>query len=161
MRRILTVTILILGALATVWVAPVQAQDSPELTCGSEQVDANVDRSVALFNDNTDAIPSSVATIVSSNTTEIRISNASQQSYTVSLNESLTITDVNVGPAADPDVTVTMNRTTACTVSTADDPVSVAQQMYRDDAITVQGNGLVNQAKTGIIDIAVEVGRFF
>ncbi|WP_144050462.1 hypothetical protein [Halorubrum persicum] len=121
----------------------------------------SVDRSVALFNANTDAVPSPVASLVSSNTTEIRLTNASQSAYTVSLNESLKITGVDVGPATDPDVTVTTTRSTACEVYTAEDPVSVAQQAYSDDEITVEGHGVVNQAKTGIVDIAIDIIRLF
>lgn len=93
--------------------------------------------------------------------TEIRITNASASAYTISLNESLKITAVDVGSATDPDVAVTTTRSTACKVSTAEDPVSVAQQAYSDDEISVEGYGVVNQVKTGIVDIAIDIIRLF
>jgi hypothetical protein len=61
----------------------------PQLQCGDKTYEVDVRKAVSLYHENTDAVPSPVGALVSANTTELRISGASQQYYTIHMDSSL------------------------------------------------------------------------
>jgi len=114
MYRTLLVTLILAVALVAGVTGPVSAQSNPPITCGGETGEIQIDQVVAVYNNNTDAVPSMVGSVAASNTTELQVKNAAQQNYTLQADGSLEITSVELGAAEDPNVIVKTDRQTAC-----------------------------------------------
>jgi hypothetical protein len=117
----------------------------------------DIDRAVELYNANTDSVPGPLQGVVASNTTELQIQKAQQKYYTLETDGSMNITDVTVGETDTPDVIVKTDRDTACALYTASNPVNAFNTAYSNDEITVEANGVVNQAKIFVVEKVVEV----
>jgi len=161
MRRILFVTLLVAVALLAGATGPVAAQSNPSITCGGETGEIQIDQVVALYNDNTDAVPSMVGSVAAANTTELQIQNAAQEYYSLQADGSLEITSVALGEAEDPNVIVETDRQTACSLYTAEDPVAEFNQAYESDAITIEGAGTIDKAKVFVVERAMDLAGMF
>ena len=155
MERI-TLTLLFVGFILISSVGVVHAQSSPEITCNGKTTEVPVAQATELYNNNTDAVPDIIRSAVASNTTELQISNASQEYYTVNTNDDLKITDVTVGEASNPDVIVQTDRDTACALYTSEEPVTTFEQAYADGEIEIEANGFVDSAKVYVVDKVVK-----
>lgn len=149
--------LLLIGLITTGVGAVAAQQPSTELTCGSQTYDVDIRNAVSLYNANTDAVPSPIARVAGSNTTELRIEGASQPYYTLSADESLQITSLEVSQADNPDVIIKTDQETACLVATSSDPVSAFQTAYSNDEVTIEGTNTVDQAKVFVIERVLEV----
>lgn len=153
------ISILIAASLLSV--PPAAGQSQPTITCAGEPHPVDTQDAVALYNENTDAVPSVLTGAIASNTTEIRIENASQEYYTVRTNTELNVTDVSVGPADDPDLIVRSDRDTACDAYTASDRVGTLKTAYENDDITIEATGTLDKAKVFVGERAVDVLNMF
>ena len=155
---ILLVTAVLTGIVATTGGVTAQSTEpTPTLTCGTETYDVDIDTAVSLYNANTDAVPGPIASIISTNTTEIRIENAAQKQYTASTDENMQIVHTTVGPAGEPDVIVKTDRDTACALYTANKPVDAFETAYNNEEITVEATNPIDSAKVYIVDKIVGV----
>lgn len=152
---ILLVGVLVLSSTAV----PVTATGEPTLpdeqvmlNCEEQTYQVNYSVATQLYSTNTDAIPDVVKPFVQSNSTEIVIENANQQYYTVTTDSAMDVTEVALGQTANEDVTVTLNRSTACRLYTAEDPVSTFQTVYANDAIEIEPTGTIKSAATTVVD---------
>jgi hypothetical protein len=73
----------------------------------------------------------------------------------------MNITDVTVGKTDTPDVIVKTDRDTACSLYTAPNPVNTFNTAYSNGEITVEANGVVNQAKIFVVEKVVEALNIF
>ena len=78
MHRTLFVTLVVVVALVAGVTGSVSAQSNPPITCGGETGEIQIDQVVAVYNDNTDAVPSMVGSVAASNTTELQVENSAQ-----------------------------------------------------------------------------------
>jgi len=161
MRRTIGMITLLVSLLVVTGSPPVHAQPDPQLTCQGENIDVQVDRVIEVLNNNTDAVPSAVAPLISSNTTEVHIQTAEQNYYTVHVDNSLTITGVSTGQAENPDVIVKTDRSTACTVYTHDNPISAGLQAYENQDVTIEATNPTDKAKVYIAKRAMDVASLF
>jgi hypothetical protein len=162
MYRTLLVSLLVVAALLAGGVGSVGAQSNPQLTCGGETGEIQIDQVVALYNENTDAVPSMIGSIAASNTTELQINNAAQEYYTLQADGSLQITAVKRGAADDPNVIVETDRETACSLYTAEDPVAAFNQARAAGDITIKGgDSPVDKAKVFIVKRATDIAGMF
>ena len=161
MYRTLLVTLILAVALVAGVTGPVSAQSNPPITCGGETGEIQIDRVVAVYNNNTDAVPSMVGSVAASNTTELQVKNAAQQNYTLQADGSLEITSVELGAAEDPNVIVKTDRQTACSLYTATDPVAAFNQAYDSGEITIEGAGTIDKAKMFIVERAMDLAGMF
>lgn len=143
------VVFIVLGTFTSV---PVAAGQSATLTCDGEQADIPIENVTTQFNQNVDKIPDKIKPFLRSNTTELQIRNASQVSYTIKTNDTFHITQATVGSPAEPDVIILTDRATACSLYTAEDPVTAFQDAYEAGDIEIEGRGLINQAKVFIVE---------
>jgi len=155
---ILVATVVLTGIVATTGGGAAQsAEPTPTLTCGTETYDVDIATAVSLYNANTDAVPGPIASVISTNTTEIRIENASQKRYTATTDGNMQIVDTAVGPGDEPDVIVKTDRDTACALYTANKPVEAFETAYNNGEITVEATNPVDSAKVYIVDKVVGV----
>ena len=161
MHRTLFVALLVAVALLAGATGPVAAQSNPSITCGGETGEIQIDQVVALYNNNTDAVPSMVGSVAASNTTELQVKNAAQGNYTLQADGSLEITSVELGEAENPNVIVKTDRQTACSLYTAEDPVAAFNQAYDNGEITIEGDGTIDKAKVFIVKQAMNIAGMF
>jgi len=161
MHRTLFVALLVAVALLAGATGPVAAQSNPPITCGGETGEIQIDQVVALYNNNTDAVPSMVGSVAASNTTELQVKNAAQGNYTLQADGSLEITSVELGEAENPNVIVKTDRQTACSLYTAEDPVAAFNQAYDNGEITIEGDGTIDKAKVFMIKQAMNIAGMF
>ena len=161
MYRPLFVTLLVAVALLAGATGPVSAQSNPPITCGGETGAVEIDQVVAFYNNNTDAVPSMIGSVAASNTTELQIQNAAQEYYTLQADGSLEITSVEFGEAEDPNVIVTTDQQTACSLYTAADPVAEFNDAYDSGEITIEGAGTIDKAKVFIVKRAMDLAGMF
>ena len=161
MKRTIGMITLLVGLLVVTGSTPVHAQPDPQLTCQGEQIDVQVDRAIEVLNNNTDRAPSAVASLISSNTTEVHIENADEEYYTVSVDDSLAITDVSAGQAENPNVIIKTDRSTACTVYTHNNPVSAGLQAYENQDVRIEATNPADKAKVYIAERAMDVASLF
>ena len=155
---ILLATVVLTGIVATTGeVAAQSTEPTPTITCGTETYDVDMATAASLYNENTDAVPGTIASVISTNTTEVQVENATQKRYTVNTDENMKIVDTAVGPADEPDVIVKTDRDTACAVYTANKPVAAFETAYNNEEITVEATNPVDSAKIYIVDKAVGV----
>ena len=131
------------------------------LTCEEKTHEVNVDTATKLYNNNTDAIPSPIASVLGANQTEIQIDNATQKYYTVQTASDMTITDVELGQSESPDIIVKTNRDTACSLYTASNPVKTFETAYSNDEIKVKATDPVGSAKVFVVEKVVDVLNMF
>lgn len=132
----------------------------PSLQCGNTTYDVDVRKAVGLYHENTDAVPPAIAPLVAANTTELRIDGASQRYYTIYMDSSLSITAVDLSQPSNPDVIVSTNRATACTVFTSATPASTAQTAYADGDISVRATNPVDQVKVSVVEGLTNIADF-
>ena len=161
MNRILVVTLLVTVALLAGATGPVAAQSNPSITCGGETGEIQIDQVVALYNNNTDAVPSMVGSVAASNTTELQIENAAREYYTLQADGSLEITSVALGEADDPNVIVETDRQTACSLYTAENPITEFNEAYDSGEITIEGAGTIDKAKVFVVERAMDLAGMF
>lgn len=161
MGRLLLVSLVLITALIIGATGSVSGQSNPPITCGGDTSNIQIDQVVALYNQNTDAVPSIVGSVAASNTTELQIDNAAQEYYTLRADGSLEITSVTLGAATDPNVIVKTDRQTACSLYTAQDPVAEFNQAYDSGAITIEGAGTIDKAKVFIVERAMDLAGMF
>ena len=161
MHRTLFVTLVVVVALVAGVTGSVSAQSNPPITCGGETGEIQIDQVVAVYNDNTDAVPSMVGSVAASNTTELQVENAAQEYYTLQADGSLAITSVELGEAENPNVIVKTDRQTACSLYTAADPVAAFNQAYDSGEITIEGAGTIDKAKVFIAKQAMNLAGMF
>ena len=99
MYRTLLVTLILAVALVAGVTGPVNAQSNPPITCGGETGEIQIDQVVAVYNNNTDAVPSMVRSVAASNTTELQVKNAAHPNYTLQAAGSFELTSVDLGSA--------------------------------------------------------------
>jgi len=161
MHRTLLVALLVAVGLLVGAAGPVGAQSNPPITCGGETGEVQIDQVVALYNNNTDAVPSMVGSVAASNTTELQIENATQEYYTLQADGSLEITSVELGEADDPNVIVETDRQTACSLYTAENPVVEFNGAYDSGEITIEGAGTIDKAKVFVVERAMDLAGMF
>lgn len=161
MHRTLFVVLLVAVALLAGATGPVAAQSNPSITCDGETGEIQIDQVVALYNNNTDAVPSMVGSVAASNTTELQIQNAAQEYYTLQADGSLEITSVELGEAENPNVIVETDRRTACSLYTAQEPIAEFNEAYDSGEITIEGAGTIDKAKVFIAKRAMDLAGMF
>ena len=139
---------------------PVQGQAAPsgttEINCDGSQTTVDIETAVSVFEANTDQIPGVIKPALASNTTHLHIEGATTSEYTVTTDADLTVTGIEIGEPANPDVIVATNRNTACALATADDPVETFQTAYANDRIEITSTGAVGGAATYVVDRVVD-----
>jgi hypothetical protein len=155
MNRRILITLVVAVGLSFGLMTPVQAVETPSetvsLQCEGESLSVDVDSAVSLYNQNTDAVPSAVDTVVNSNTTHLQIRGAQQEYYTAHT-DGLNITSVELGQIGEPDVIMITDRETACDLYVSDQPVSDFQDAYANDDIELEAKGTVNSATVYAIE---------
>jgi len=150
-----------LVVMTSVLMMPVQAQtasgETTEINCDGSTATVDIETGVALFEQNTDQIPTVIKPALASNTTHLHIEGAATAHYTVTTDAEFTVTGIKVGEPADPDVVVETNRKTACELATADDPVGTFQTAYANDRIEINSTGVVSGTATYVVDRVVDV----
>lgn len=160
MKRVVHL-LLTLGIILAAGSIPVHAQSQATITCDGEDISIQTDAATDLYNENIDEIPSYLRGLVASNTTEIHVENADPEYYTVTTNDDREVTDVRFGETDSPDVTVTTDEATACSVYQSDDPVATARDEYSNDDITIESTGVVNKVKVSVVDTVVDLADMF
>lgn len=142
---------------------PVTAAELPQqdvtIQCEAIEEPIQFDVVVDMYNNNTDVVPDMVGSAVAANTTQIDIRNAQQQYYTINTDQSLRITNLEIGQTDSPDVIVVTDKETACDLYTSKNPASTFQESYADGDIEVEAKGTVNSAKVFVVEKVVEASN--
>ncbi|MEA1931993.1 hypothetical protein [Halohasta litorea] len=159
MRQSIAIGIAVV-VLTSVVMMPVQGQTvsggTTEISCNGSQATVDIETAVSLFEANTDQIPDVIKPALASNTTHLHIEGAATADYTVTTDADFTVTGIEIGEPADPDVVVETNRNTACEITTADDPVESFQTAYANDRIEITSTGVVGGTATYVVDRVVD-----
>jgi len=149
-----------LVVLSSVVLMPVQGQtaqaETTEIRCDGAQATVDIETAVSLFEANTDQISSVIKPALSSYTTHLHIEGAETANYTVRTDDNFTVTGIEIGEPAEPDVVVETDRQTACELATAEDPVGTFQTAYANDRIEIRSTGVVSGAATYVVDRVVD-----
>ena len=137
--------------------APVHAaSDAPESTtieCEGEDTAVDVETAVALFEDNTDAIPDVIKPVLPSNVTHLQIDGAENGDFEIVLDKEFNVESVEPGEPDDPDVIVKTDRETSCELVTAEDPVATFTKAYEAGDVEVEPTGTVAGAAVYLIEL--------
>lgn len=162
MRQSIAIGIAVV-VLTSVLLMPVQAQTASggttQITCDGSQATVDIETAVSLFEANTEQIPSVIKPALASNTTHLHIEGAATADYTITTDDDFTVTGIETGEPADPDVIVDTDRDTACDLATAADPVDTFRTAYANDRIEITSTGVVSGAATYVVDRVVDAVR--
>lgn len=153
----LALGILLIGGIVAFSTPAAAHSGHATLTCGEKTHEVNVDKATKLYNNNTDAIPSPIASVLGANQTEIQIDNAAQKYYSVQTASDMTITSVELGQSESPDIIVKTDRDTACSLYTASNPVNTFETAYNNDEIDVKATDPVGSAKVFVVEKVVDI----
>lgn len=156
MRTTTSAFVVVLLLTTVLTITPVSAASATpteqiKLSCDGETQAAALSTVIEQYNNNTDAVPSVIASAISSNTTQFWITDTSQN-ITLNADTSLRVTSYSTGAPESPDTVITTNSETTCTVIQSETPAKTFTEAYNNGAITVEANGTVNKAKLFVIE---------
>jgi len=154
--RVVVVSLVVLAALSVSGSVSAETQQSCTLDMSTlaPLVDA--------YNANLDQAPGMVKGQLSGQRIDVHVQTASgERRFAVVTDSNARITQFDQGPVSDPSLAVTVDEQSVCDVLAAEDPATAFVQAYDRGDIDVQGVGVVNSVKIGVVKAGISIARFF
>lgn len=145
--------LLLISITATPVVGNTNTAETTTIECDGSEAHVDIEEAIEIFESNTDSIPSIIKPALAANTTHLKIENANNNDYTIKLDDSLSVTQIELGEPNNPDVIITTTRDISCELATSEDPVNTFNKAYENDKINIEHTGAIG----GAISYAIEL----